>query len=312
MSKLETVNYTERLNKLRELLGKVQRQQAEADFIDYITHELADLEEKIHSLSLDSSTTSSDGFSKKEKDMQAQLDATVRLYEELYDRTRKLLYEKQSRLDNERLLSAEELDQIRTEYAEKLLGENNKSIFLRHMIELERQVLAKYKEASVKAVKQSEKLDVEDIEIIHFSNPIVATDKFRKIKVGEDDIANMRQSVHVMPEKIVAVRPAVDYIPQAAPEDMVDNEENISAHSRPTEICCFREFYDELRHGDDLYNIVHATYGTYINVDALISTIEQPISITAEDSYSAVDRMLDSYQESADLLKDIEERTWSK
>lgn len=311
MSEISNKDYDEQLRKLRNLLLEIKSRDYDESFLSDISHELNSLEENINSSSdIGFSQRGSSDIDGKIVELQNQLDSTVRLYEQSYERTRKILFEKQSKFDVVRLLSEEEVMELHRTFSERLLQENAYSIFLRNLIALERRLLERYK-----MLKEAQDVDInttvstgnrqsvtlDDIQHLYFSSSIVMGTGLRKTEISSENLQKIKESVLIMPEKIISSAKPVNYKPSLAPSDMVDT-------NGMRKVCCFKKFRDELKTGDKLYNIVHATSGQFLNMSDFLEVINRNPDKSVSVAYSDVDEMIDSYIASQEHVAENEDK----
>jgi len=291
-------NYSERLKELSTMLKKINAGEMSGDLVEDISKEITELEKRLEAKPNLPTSPQLLELDDKIAYFQDKLDEVVRNYETSYETTRKILSEKQSKMDTMHLPSEEELNEFRSKYAERLLKENEYSIFLRNLIEVIRktiELLHKKRQELVSTMQEKNDKDSEeektsssldDINSLYNVVPIAFSDGSREISISQQKLKSITASSSDLPQKISTPSTPVNYLPGEAPKDMM--EDVPLRKKEPSDIRCFSSFSEELSQGKYSYNIVHATDGEIVDAKSLLEFL-------TGKRVSDIDQMLEEY-----------------
>lgn len=206
---LQTLKHNlEELKQYRERLQSTITSEERQTIIDEVLKKTNELESTIgestymsHSMQEELNT-----IEKQINGLQKDLKDVTKKYEKSYERMKKLIDEQNEKLSSSKLLSAEEIKELKEEYAKKKLEENKMSISIKNQIQTQRKLLTNLKRRKNKIQKDIENAEIYGLSVDEFKD-IDSTLQKRSIlnpilnKKGLEEIVQKKSSDRTKEEK---------------------------------------------------------------------------------------------------------------
>ena len=230
-SKELLISSLQAIKELRKHLETVVDSDERKRIIDELFEKTDELEKRIGNVSeIDEGlVVEFDEIDKGIKEVEDSIKGAIKEYQDSSNRLQVILNE-QEKAFNSVLLSEEEINKLREEYADKKLEENNRSVLIQHQISEQRQLLKALKRKKNKLEKNVEKASSLGISVSNYediTNTLQKTNIVNAIleEKGLDEIVEKKASLRTKEEK-KKIREAKEEIVEEISK--VQKEENLS------------------------------------------------------------------------------------